>query len=102
MNRILIVLADTDVDDIGTVEELILAKSELATIDNGYQDLSLDTPEWVTDKLMEVNAQINARVAGELKRRLRAATARREALQTNAEKRKTLDAEIADLQKRLA
>jgi hypothetical protein len=101
MERILIVLERTDVEEIGTVEELILGQNQLRVIDQGYQDLKLSTPEWVIDKLTQTTKEIDNRVQGELQRRLRAAKARRSALRTADEKRKDADAEIAELEARL-
>ena len=101
MERILIVLERTDVEEIGTVEELILAQSQLRAIDQGYQDLKLTTPEWIIDKLTQTTREIDSRVQGELMRRLRAAEARRSALRTADEKRKDADAEIQELKERL-
>jgi hypothetical protein len=90
-----------NVEDVTTVEELILAQSQLKMIDEGYQELKLDTPDWVLDKMSETGREIDNRVRGELMRRLRNAEARRSALRTQTEKRKDADAEIADLKKRL-
>jgi hypothetical protein len=101
MERILIVLERTDVEEIGTVEELILGQNQLRVIDQGYQDLKLSTPEWVIDKLTQTTKEIDNRVQGELQRRLRAAKARRSALRTADEKRKDADAEIEELEARL-
>lgn len=101
MERILIVLERTDVEEISTVEELFLAQNQLRVIDQGYQDLSLTTPDWVIDKLTQTTHEIDTRMRGELQRRLRAAEARRSALKTADEKRKDADAEIAELRAKL-
>lgn len=100
--KILIVIQNTDIETIGTVEELLLAKAQLRTIDDGYQELKLETPEWVTDKLTEVDHEVTMRVRGELMRRLRAAKARRSALRTADEKRVDLDAEIRELEGKIS
>lgn len=42
--RVLIVLQNTATEDVGSVEELILARSQLATIDSGYQECTLKRP----------------------------------------------------------
>lgn len=89
------------VDDIA-IEDLILARGDLAKLDAGYQELNIETPEWVTDKLALVNKEIIDRNRGELQRRLKAAKARRAGLATAEEKRAGLDAEIAALEQSLA
>lgn len=99
--RILIVLQQTDPEEVGTVEELILAKAQLVTVDQGYQEMHLETPEWIIDKLNEVDSEIKSRVKSELIKRLRTAKARRAALKTADEKRRDLDAEIAELEKQV-
>lgn len=100
--QILVVMQGTVAEEISTVEELILAQNQLKVIDQGYQDLKLDTPEWVMDKMTEVGHEINSRVRNELARRLRTAKARRSALRTADEKRASLDAEISELEQKLA
>ena len=101
MSRILVVIENTDVEGIGTVEELLLARNQLKVVDDGYQELSLVTPEWVTDKMSEISIEITSRVRNELQRRLRAAKARRSALRTADEKRKDLNVEIQELEGKL-
>lgn len=98
----MIVLENTDVSNINSVEELILARSQLQVIDAGFQDLKLDTPEWVVDRLSEIDQEINIRTRNELLKRLRAAKARRSALLSKDERRQNLEAEIADLEGKLA
>jgi hypothetical protein len=99
--RILIAVQSTDMEDINSVEELLLAQNQLKIIDQGYQELKLNTPEWVLDKLSETGREIDMRVRGELARRLKNAKARRSALRTADEKRKDLDAEILELENKL-
>lgn len=99
---ILVVIEATVVEDIGTVEELLLARNQLAIIQNGYNGLTLPVPEWVDNKLSEVENEIQMRVKNDLQRRLRSAKARRSALRTADEKRKALDDEIQELEKQLS
>jgi hypothetical protein len=88
------------VDDI-SIEDLILAKGDLKVLDAGFQELGIDTPEWVTDKLSLVSAEVVSRNKAELMRRLKAARARRMALATPDEKRSKLEQEIAALEQKL-
>lgn|SRR5574343_412782 len=84
-----------------TVEDLILAKSDLSIIDSGFQTMNMESPEWVTNKLSDVSGEITNRVRADLQKQLRAAKARREALATPDEKRKALEARIEALEKQL-
>ena len=102
MTRLLIVLQTTDIEEMGSVEELILAQNQLKIIDAGFQELKLEPPDWVLEKLSETGHEINMRVKGELMKRLKSAKARRSALRTADEKRKDLDAEIAELESKLS
>lgn len=88
------------VDDI-CMEDLILAKSALRSLDNGVQEAGIETPEWVTDKMALVTAEITNRNRVELQKRLKAVKARRSALATMDEKRSRLESEISDLEKKL-
>lgn len=99
--RALMIIQNTDIEPL-EIEELILAKAQLKTIDDEYQSMKLDPPEWVLERLHDVSHEISQRVQSQLKARLRNAKARREALRTNVEKRKDLDAEIKELEGQLA
>jgi hypothetical protein len=99
--QILVVLSGTDLEEVDSVEELILAQNQLKIIDQGYQDLKLSTPDWVLDKLGETGHEIDSRIRSELARRLKNAKSRRSALRSADEKRKDLDAEIAVLEGKL-
>ena len=98
--RCLIVEINTDVEEI-SIEELILAKAQLKTIDDGYQDMKLDSPDWVIDKLSEVDREITMRVRSELMARLKRVKGQRAALRTADEKRTALDAEASALEEML-
>jgi len=87
----------TPVEDLD-IETLLLSKAQLKTIDDGYQELKIETPEWVLDRISEVSMEINQRVRGELQKRLRNAKSRRSALRSADEKRKDLDVEITELE----
>lgn len=83
------------------LEDLMIVKSNLMTIDAGYTDLKLESPDWVTDKLDEVVREIHGRVRAELTRRLKAAKSRHSALKSRDERRKDTEAEIAELEAKL-
>lgn len=93
-------LANILADEV-SIEDLILAKDGLSVLDAGFQELQIETPEWITDKLTLVSSEIINRNRAELQRRLKAAKARRAGLATVDEKRAALDAEIAALEQSL-
>ena len=99
--KIIVNLQAIEIDTTG-IEDLMIIKNQLSVIDTEYQNLTLDTPEWVTDKLGEVSREINNRVTAELQMKLKQAKSRRAALKTADEKRKDLDAEITALESKLA
>jgi hypothetical protein len=99
--KILQLTQSTDIEQISSVEELFIAKAQLKAIDDGYQQFKMETPEWVSDLLLEVDHEITKRNKGELMRRLKAARARRSALKTADEKRTELDSEINALENAL-
>lgn len=88
------------VEDTG-VEDLMIAKSQLAIIDAGYTELKLETPEWVTNRLSEVTREILARVRAERERRLRELESRATALKPRSEVRKDVQKEIEALKAQL-
>jgi len=88
-------------EDVDVMEDLILAKINLKAIDAECQAISIQTPDWVIDKLSLVSAEITKRNRVELQRRLKTAKARREAIATPDEKRRSLESEIEQLEKAL-
>jgi hypothetical protein len=88
------------IDDV-TVDDLILARANLTSLSQGYQEIGVDTPEWVSDKLILVTEEITKRNRTELQRQLKQAKTRRSALATADEKRQALDAMISELEKKL-
>lgn len=84
-----------------SIDNLILAKAALTNLAAGYQELGVETPEWVVDKFNQVSRELVERNRAELERRLRSAKARRAGLATAEEKRKGLDDEIAQLEAKL-
>ncbi len=99
--RVIIVNIDTVVEDCAQVEDLMILDHQLKVLDESYQGLGLETPEWIVDKLAETGREVNLRVRSELQRRLKTAQARRAALATVSEKRDILDAQIKDIEGRL-
>jgi len=85
-----------------SMEDLFMVRNQLGVIDAGYQDTKLPTPEWVIDKLTDIDREVTNRARAELTRQLKAALARDAALKPKGELRKDIQTEIAELQKRLA
>lgn len=84
------------------LEDLMIVKANLMTVDAGYQELKLASPEWVTDKLGEVSREILTRVRAALEARLKAAKARDAALKPKGELRRDIQDEIKELESQLA
>ena len=85
----------------GSIEDLILCKAGLQDLDKGYQEVGVETPDWIIDGINTVSKEITDRNRAELGKRLKTAKARREALSSIDEKRKKLDDEIAALEGKL-
>ena len=80
------------------VEELMLSRAELLDIEMGYEHFGIDSPEWVTDKLMQVNSEIETKLKAQKLRKLKNLKAIRETLKTKTERRDETDAAIAELE----
>ena len=99
--RIMIIESTTPVEDVGTVEMLLLAKNQLKILDDGYQELGLEAPEWISEKQLEVIKEITSRVRAELTRQLKTLQARRAAEAPKEERLAFLDTKITELKKKL-
>jgi len=99
--RIMIIDINLSPDDVASVEDLLLIKQQLKVIDDGFQELGLETPEWVSEKQLIITTEITSRVRAELLRQLKTRKARRSALATADEKRSILDTQITELEKKL-
>ena len=100
--KVLIITQATIIEEVSTITELILAKAQLETIDLGYQDMRLDAPGWVASKLEETKREIEMRVKVDQLRRLKKLKSQRQALRTPTEQRKDVEAEIAELEKKVS
>lgn len=100
--KILAQIERVRLDSVADIEELFIMKNQLNIVKDGYTESGLITPEWVDDKVLAVESEIKARVAGTLQKMLRNERNRRTALMTDSEKRKASDTRIADLEKRIA
>ena len=83
------------------IEKLMLARAELLDIQMGYEQFSADTPEWVEDKLLQVNSEIDTKLKAEKLRKLKNLKAIRETLKTRTERRDETDAAIKALEESL-
>jgi hypothetical protein len=81
------------------IGDLILAQNSLKVLDQGYQGMNVETPEWITDKTILVSDEIQKRLRSERAKKLKTLKARRAQLATPDEKRNLLDQEIAALEK---
>lgn len=94
-------LSQMVVRDVVSLEHLVAARCDLKHLAANYDDLKLDTPEWVVDMLKEVEREIGERTRAEKQARLKKLQARRAGLMTADEKRANLDKEIEELMKQV-
>ncbi len=99
--RVTIINVSLVPEDVDSVEDLFLIKRDLKTMDEGFQELGLETPEWISEKLLNITAEITSRVRAELQRQLRTDKARYAAMAPKEEVRSLLKAKITDLEKKL-
>jgi hypothetical protein len=78
------------------VDQLIGVESELKSLASNYAERSLDIPEWIGEKLTEIDVEIKALVRADRLASIKKKKSQRSALMTNEEKRQKLDAEIAE------
>lgn len=78
------------------VDTLIAVDSQLKSLAGNYADRKLEIPDWVGEKLTEIDVEIKALVRAERLAKVKKMKSQRAALMTNEEKRMKLDAEIAE------
>ena len=88
-------------EEFNSIEDLMVAKSQLRVIAEGYQELGMEAPEWAINKINSFTREITSRARAQLEGILRSKRARRAALATREELREKLDSEISDLENRL-
>lgn len=98
----LFALLQVDVEELSSIDELFIARSQLQSIASGYKELGMTAPDYIDVKLADIVHEIKARARVALQKRLQKAQARRKSLRTADEKRNSLDAEIANLKGQLA
>jgi len=84
------VVHDNDVDT------LIAVDSQLKALAGNYADRKLVIPDWIGEKLTEIDVEVKALVRAERLASIKKKKSQRAALMTNEEKRMKLDAEIAE------
>lgn len=84
------------------VEEAVELYAFGTTVVAAYDKLQLKSPDWIAEKLKEVDVEVKRRARDEKVARLKAARARLDSLKSVDDRRKDLTAEIADLEKELA
>jgi len=81
-----------------SIEEAIFAAENMQALAAGYEKRKLEIPEWIANKLDEVEAYINVQVMAERKASLKKLKMRRSTLATAEEKRIDLDKQISELE----
>lgn len=84
------VVHDNDVDT------LIAVDSQLKALAGNYAERKLEIPDWIGEKLTEIDVEIKALVRAERLAKVKKMKSQRAALMTNEERRSKLDAAIAE------
>lgn len=80
-----------------TLEEAMAARAELKLLATSYEENKITIPDWIGEKIIEIEKEIKDQVRSERLATLKKLEARRAALMTTDEKRKALDDEISML-----
>lgn len=88
--------------NIDDFHDLVMAVIQLRIITDGYQELGIDEPKWLAEKVRDAEAELKYRRRSAKERQLEEAKMRRETLKTSGEKRDDTDEEIRRLQEELA
>lgn len=81
-----------------SMEDLVLGRSQLKNLLSNYEDLGLTNPNWVADKLLEVETEINAQARAERQAEITKLKASLSALMPVDEKRAKLKERLALLE----
>ena len=84
------VVHDNDIDTLMEVD------SQLKVLAGNYADRKLNIPEWIGEKLTEIDVEIKALVRAERLASIKKKKSQLAALMTNEDKRSKLTAEIAE------
>ena len=82
-------------------DDLAIAVIELNQIRNGYRELGLDVPDWLTEKVHEGKVELDSRMKIRKQRELSKLKIKRQMIATPDEKRSRLDEEIKKLEDQL-
>jgi hypothetical protein len=91
----LVVRSGTDVD------VLIAARGDLKSLAQNYDDLKLDTPDWISDKIVEVENEIKSQVRADRLAQLKKLEAKKAALMSRDERRDLIDKQIVALKEQI-
>jgi len=81
-----------------TIEDLVAARGDLKTLAANFNDLSLEVPEWLSEKIAEVDLEVKSMSKAEKMATLKKLKAQSSALMSRDEKRKSIDDQIAALE----
>lgn len=85
-----------------SLDDIVELSAETRALAAEYDRLGVEVPEIVTSKLKSFSREINSRQAEALEKALREKKARLNALKTPEQRRKELEAEIAELEAKTA
>ena len=91
-------LKNLQVRDGAVLDELVAARAELKILASNYDDLGVSIPDWIVEKLDQIEPEIKSQVKAELQATLKKLISSRSALRTADEKRADLDVQIQKLQ----
>jgi hypothetical protein len=81
-----------------TIEDLIAVRGDLKNLAANFNDMSLEVPEWLSEKITEVEMEVKSLSKAEKLATLRKLKAQSSALMSRDEKRKAIDDQIAALE----
>lgn len=93
-------LKRTDVD-VASLEDLVGVRSELKILATNYDDLGIDCPEWVSERLDMIEKEISFRTRAEKQAELKKLKAQAAALMSRDERKALLNDKIEKLENAL-
>jgi len=81
-----------------TIEDLVAVRGDLKTLAANFNDMSLEVPEWLSEKITETELEIKSLTKAEKQAMLKKLKSQSSALMSRDEKRKAIEDQIAALE----
>ncbi len=81
-----------------SVEDLVAVRADLKTLAANFDDMSVAIPEWLTDKLTEVESEVKTQTKADKMAALKKLRSQEAALMTRDERREAIKNQIAELE----